>query len=115
MHQHCGYEGQQLYNASPKPTAPRGKWMEACRGRECPRSVSLQTSTNCRLGTRHLARVTVHARRTTSLAHLCKCHNSDCSNLPDYRMIADKDMTVAGGEQSRHYQKIVYHWFVVYH
>jgi len=22
---------------------------------------------------------------------LCKCHNSDCSNLPDYRMIADED------------------------
>ena len=22
---------------------------------------------------------------------LCKCHNSDCSNLPDYRMIADEE------------------------
>ena len=22
---------------------------------------------------------------------LCKCHNSDCSNLPDYMMIADED------------------------
>ena len=47
-HQHCG---QQLYNTSPMPSAPRGKWMDACRGRVCSSPVSPQTSTSCRLGT----------------------------------------------------------------
>ena len=50
-HQHCGHEGYKLYNNSPMPTAPRGKWMDACRGRVCPSPVSLQTSTSCCLGT----------------------------------------------------------------
>ena len=66
--QHCGHEGQKLYNTSPMPTAPRGKWMDACRGRVCPSPVSLQSSTRCRLGTDQNAMVPVHARRTTSPA-----------------------------------------------
>ena len=33
MHQHCGYEGQKLYNLSPMSTAPRGNgWMLAGDG-----------------------------------------------------------------------------------
>ena len=50
-YQLCGYEGQKLYNTPPMPTAPRGKWMDACWGRVCPTPMSLQTSTNCRIGT----------------------------------------------------------------
>ena len=50
-HQHCGNEGQKLYNTSPMPTASRGKWMDACLGRVCPSPVSLQTNISCRLGT----------------------------------------------------------------
>ena len=34
------------YNTSAMPTAPRGKWMDACRGRVCPSPVSLQTNTS---------------------------------------------------------------------
>ena len=30
-HQHCGCDGQKLYNASTMLTAPRPKWMDACR------------------------------------------------------------------------------------
>ena len=33
------------------PTAPRGIWIDACRGRVYPSPVSLETSTSCRLGT----------------------------------------------------------------
>ena len=29
-------------------------------------------------------------KNNTPCTALCKCHNSDCSNLPDYRMIADE-------------------------
>ena len=50
-HQLCGNEGQKLYNSSPMPTVHRGKWMDACRGRVSPNSVSLQSSTSCRHGT----------------------------------------------------------------
>ena len=49
---------------------------------------------------------------------LCKYHNSDCSNLPDNRMIADEDdvWLLQEDEQGWHYQKIAYHRFncVVY-
>ena len=50
-HQLCGYEGQKLYTTSSTPTASRGKYMDASRGRSCPSPVSLQTSTSYRLGT----------------------------------------------------------------
>ena len=62
----CGYEGQKLYNTSPMPTAPRGKWMDACRGRviQClykPAPVAVLELIQCGLH---------HARRTTSHALL---------------------------------------------
>ena len=52
-------------------------------------------------------------KNTLSCTALCKCHNSDCNNLPDYRMIADEDdlWLMPEDEQGWHYQKIVYHWF----
>ena len=47
-HQHCGYEGHNLYNPSLMSTAPRANgWMLA--GEYV--TVSLQTSTSCCLGT----------------------------------------------------------------
>ena len=87
----CGYRGQKLYNTSPIPTAPRGKWMDTCRGRVCPSPVSLQTSTICRLGTdqmwlQDILQGSLLMQEEQPPLH-CKCHNSDCSNLPDYRMI----------------------------
>ena len=63
----------------------------------CPSPVSLQTSTNCRLGTDQMwlqnilqGSLLMKEEQRTCTA-LCKCHNSDCCNLPDCRMIADED------------------------
>ena len=96
-HQHRGYEGHKLYNTSPMPTASRGKWVDACRGRVCPSPVYLQTRTNCRLRTDQIwlqnilqGSLVMQEEQPTCTA-LCKCHNSDCCNLLDYRMIADED------------------------
>jgi hypothetical protein len=70
-YQLCGYEGQKLYNTSPMSTAPRGKWMDDCRGWVCPSPVStnqhqLPSWDWANVVARHLARVTALARRTTS-------------------------------------------------
>ena len=92
-HQLCGYEGQKLYNTSPIRTASREKWMDASRGRVCPSPVSLKTSATCRLelikcGCKGHCSCKKNKLPCTALR---KCHNFDCSNLPDYRMIADEE------------------------
>ena len=71
--------------------------MDACRGRVCPSPVSLQIRTSCRLGTDQMwlqESCKGHCsckKNNLPCTALCKCHNSDCSNLPDYRMIAAED------------------------
>ena len=70
--------------------------MDASRGRVWPSPVSLQTSTSCRLVTvqmwlKDILQGSLFMQEEQPCTALCKCHNSDCSNLPDYRMIADED------------------------
>ena len=67
------------------PTAPRGKWMDVCRGRviQClykPAPVAVLELIQCGLH---------HARRTTSPALLPA--NATIVIAADYRMIADED------------------------
>ena len=96
-HQHCVHEGHKLCNAPPMPTAPRRKRMDACRGRVSPSPVSLQISTNCLLELIKICCKTCckgHCsckKNNLPCTVLCIYHNSDCSNLHDYRMIADED------------------------
>ena len=49
-HQHCGCEGQKLYNTSPMPTAPGGN-EGMLAGTSMSQSHVYTTSTRCRLGT----------------------------------------------------------------
>ena len=96
-HQHYGYDGQKLYNTSPMSAAPRGKWMDACRGRVCssprlytPAPVAVLELIKCGCKTSCKCHLSCKKNNLPCTA-LCKSHNSYCSNLPDYRMIADDD------------------------
>ena len=89
-YQLCGYEGQKLYNTSVMPLEEMdGCLLETieyipvrCLYKPTPVAVLGLIKCGCK--------TSCNARRTTSPA-LCKCHTSDCSNLPGYRMISDED------------------------
>ena len=95
MHQLCGYEGYKLYNNSPMPTAPRGNgWMLAgdeyvhvrCLYKPAPVAALELIKCGCKTSCKgHCL-----CKKNLPCTALSKCHTSDCSNLPDYRMIADE-------------------------
>ena len=94
-HQHCGHEGPNPCT-TPHP-APTGKWMDACQGRyvpvQClykPAPVAVLKLIKCGCKTSCKGHCSCKKNNLPCTA-LCKCHNSDCSNPPDYRMIADED------------------------
>ena len=119
-HQLCDYEGQQLYNTSPMPTAlEENGWMHAgdeyvpVRRLYKPAPVAVLELIKCGCKTSCKGHCSCKNNHLPCTA-LWKCHNSECSNLPDYRMIAyedEDDVWLLQDEQGWHYQKIVYHWF----